>query len=484
MAITQSIDITVSGNKASLSSPVFLYLGDGVCTLELSITKLSMSFKRGFSSPAVSVIDEFSAQRARICILTPYMVDSGLEDDPATPKVDESKTNALIIDDECEIVTNDKGVPVVYFVIKKEYIDRLGKEGEYQLQIHLYDSILTDGTANRYTIPPVSLTVLSPLCDRVMHDISDSSIWAIADRAHVDAAVVGATENLGVFDDNGIYRKLDWDTGYIINASDLDRIEAGIWWNSYYGNLVVDKVADLYPTEDSSGILTDYLKEGTKCFVREFNECYYYIGGKWVTVENSFTDLLGRYATDADLNATKTELENKINETKENLQAEIDTTETELSGNLEAFKQKVDETYATKLALNETNNNLAQLNNDLDQHEEYAETTYATKKEIAKEVTEIEYATNLNLTNAKHQYFSLGSEDVVITLPNIEINEIYEIHLYIKVGSDTPNITFTNVSKWQQIIALIPDGIFEFIFTWLPKDQIWLGGFISIFKRM
>ena len=141
MAIVKDLTITVSGSSAKLSKNVYLYLGDGEITLLIKVIETTSIFGT-FKTEGSNIVTEQDAKWAKVCIL--------------------KSNNELVYSDKCQII-DDK----IKFVIKKEFIDEIGEEGSHLLQIHMYDS--ESENANRHTIPPVSITILKPICD-IGHD--------------------------------------------------------------------------------------------------------------------------------------------------------------------------------------------------------------------------------------------------------------------------------------------------------------------------
>lgn len=139
MAICKDITIKVNGNKSTISKDVYLYLGDGAITLLISV--IEAGFVIGTVDSAKNIVKQTEAQYAKVCIL--------------------KSNNELVYSDKCPI-TNDK----IQFEISKEFIDEIAEEGQHLLQIHLYDA--QEG-GNRFTIPPVSINILKPICD-IGHD--------------------------------------------------------------------------------------------------------------------------------------------------------------------------------------------------------------------------------------------------------------------------------------------------------------------------
>ena len=137
MAIIKDLTITVKKNVSTLSEDVYLYLGDGGVTLLIEV--LENHYKFGsFRSGSTNVVEESDAQWASVCIL--------------------KANNEVVFSDKCEILDGK-----IRFEITKEFIDEIAEMGTHMLQIHLYDG--PDEDSNRLTIPPVSLSILKPICD-------------------------------------------------------------------------------------------------------------------------------------------------------------------------------------------------------------------------------------------------------------------------------------------------------------------------------
>ena len=141
MALTKKLSIRVNGKKATFSDKVFIYLGDGVIKLVIEILENNTNM-------AVETGSVF----AKICVLT--------------------ATYETVYSERCPIVDGE-----IDFSVTKEFIKKIAEEGTHLLQIHLYDSY-DEVTSNRYTIPPVTLTLLKPICDIG----SDSSTPRCEDR--------------------------------------------------------------------------------------------------------------------------------------------------------------------------------------------------------------------------------------------------------------------------------------------------------------
>lgn len=140
MAIVKDLVISVNGSEAKISKSVYLYLGDGAVTLMISILEKNVAF--GTIDTATNLVVENGTECAKVCIL--------------------KSNNELVYSDKCEIVGEK-----IRFTIDKEFIDEIAEVGQHLLQIHMYDSMTED--ANRFTIPPVSINILQPICD-IGHD--------------------------------------------------------------------------------------------------------------------------------------------------------------------------------------------------------------------------------------------------------------------------------------------------------------------------
>lgn len=138
MAIIKDLTITVKNDKSTLSEDVYLYLGDGGVTLLIEVLQTHYKFG-SFRSGKTNLVDESYAQWASVCIL--------------------KANNEVIFSDRCEILDGK-----IRFYITKEFIDEIAEMGTHMLQIHLYDG--PDENSNRLTIPPVSLSILKPICNQ------------------------------------------------------------------------------------------------------------------------------------------------------------------------------------------------------------------------------------------------------------------------------------------------------------------------------
>lgn len=136
MAIVKNLTITVNGANASLSKPVYLWLGDGQTTLLINILEVDGIFGT-FKNSGSNLVTESGSKWAEVCLL----------------KAD----GELVYSDRCEVLDD-----MIKFVISKDFIDEIGEKGTHVMQIALFDDD-DEETANKLTIPPVSLSVMSPI---------------------------------------------------------------------------------------------------------------------------------------------------------------------------------------------------------------------------------------------------------------------------------------------------------------------------------
>ena len=86
---------------------------------------------------------------------------------------------------------------------------------------------------------------------------------------------VGESAALQTFLEDGAYNRTDWETRDLISKQRLNKLEDGLWWNTYYDKLSVNTHDDL------KDIQTAYISEGTLCYVKNENKYYYFteVGG-------------------------------------------------------------------------------------------------------------------------------------------------------------------------------------------------------------
>lgn len=200
MAVIKEITITVNNNKATLDKPIFLYLGDGDITFLIKV--LETQYTIGTFPTSANIIEKSDLVYANICIQKPDKT------------VVKSRT-FQIIDDK------------IRFEMAKDLLNELTEQGQHYLQIHLYDSDMVD--ANRYTIPPVSITVEQPIC--YPHDIT--GVQAYVDFAGVDISeITSRVIVINNYDEEGNYNKTIWKYGDLITKELLNKIEEVIFDNT------------------------------------------------------------------------------------------------------------------------------------------------------------------------------------------------------------------------------------------------------------
>ena len=93
---------------------------------------------------------------------------------------------------------------------------------------------------------------------------------AICGLAHVDIGRVGESSALQTFLADGSYNRTDWETRDLISKERLNKLEDGLWWNTYYDKLTVKTYDEL------TQIQTAYISEGTLCYVSDEDKYYYF----------------------------------------------------------------------------------------------------------------------------------------------------------------------------------------------------------------
>lgn len=135
MAIVIERTITIKEDKATLNRPIYFYVGDGDITCLFSIVELQKAARFGTINTFNIITDDISYGDACICKPDGELV--------ATSRVD-------IINDQLRAVFSFTNM------------DQNVEAGVHLLQIHLYD--VSAGDRNRFTIPPVEVNVLIPVC--------------------------------------------------------------------------------------------------------------------------------------------------------------------------------------------------------------------------------------------------------------------------------------------------------------------------------
>ena len=125
MALTQDLEIKISGDQAAFTENFYIYQNDrGIdLNIKVSMPKLQMT-KRN-----ISMLAELEGARCGAIILKP---------------------NGTIVGKNDIVISDD----LIKFTIDHELTDDLDEVGIYKMQFHLYDN-----EDNRITIPPVSFEV-------------------------------------------------------------------------------------------------------------------------------------------------------------------------------------------------------------------------------------------------------------------------------------------------------------------------------------
>lgn len=190
--ILRELIMTVNNTTASLNEPLQIYKDDRGITLKIKVLRYKYLFDKLIEEDTVK---DSSIISARAIVLKP---------DKATafecPKQD--------IEDDCVMIH-----------ITKDWTDEDIEIGKYQLQIQLYGS---DFVNERITLPPVSFDVVKPI--------------GYVEESHVPQDVVGLSQvDVGSINtvgeateddlENNVYNKTNWETGDIISASRLNKVE-------------------------------------------------------------------------------------------------------------------------------------------------------------------------------------------------------------------------------------------------------------------
>ena len=123
---------------------------------------------------------------------------------------------------------------------------------------------------------------------------------AICGLAHIDASRVADSVALQTFLADGAYNATDWITGNLISAQRMNKLEDGLFWNTYYDKLSVDTYDQL------ADIDVMYISEGVNlAYVKDEDKFYYYTTEKqWQELKTGGTDVtasLKDYAKTSDI---------------------------------------------------------------------------------------------------------------------------------------------------------------------------------------
>lgn len=153
-----------------------------------------------------------------------------------------------------------------------------------------------------------------------------------------------------------------------------------------------------------------------------------------------------------------------------------------------AKKTDVDQTYAKKTQLHDHSNKSAldkikdssgKLNYNNDDYSTSNELAQAISDKVSYAITELTVSDGvLNLTGNGNYYVATMPDSTSIELPTV--SSYCEIHLTYKSDTDL-TIIFPDI-YWQVFPESYANVIYEYIFTFIPGINEWIGGFITYEK--
>ena len=153
-----------------------------------------------------------------------------------------------------------------------------------------------------------------------------------------------------------------------------------------------------------------------------------------------------------------------------------------------AKKTDVDQTYAKKTDLHSHSNKSAldkikdsngKLNYNNNDYSTSNELTLAISDKVSYAITELTVSDGvLNLTDNGNYYVATMPDATSIELPTV--SSYCEIHLIYKSDTDL-TISFPDI-YWQIFPESYANVIYEYIFTFIPGINEWIGGFITYEK--
>ena len=162
--------------------------------------------------------------------------------------------------------------------------------------------------------------------------------------------------------------------------------------------------------------------------------------------------------------------------------------DTTISANTTYSSSKVDSTYAKKTDLHSHSNKSAldkikdsngKLNYNNNDYSTSNELTLAISDKVSYAITELTVSNGvLNLTNNGNYYVATMPDATSIGLPTV--SNYCEIHLIFKCNTDL-TISFPDI-YWQIDPESHANIIYEYVFTFIPGINEWIGGFITYEK--
>lgn len=159
-----------------------------------------------------------------------------------------------------------------------------------------------------------------------------------------------------------------------------------------------------------------------------------------------------------------------------------------ISANTTYSSSKVDSTYAKKTDLHSHSNKSAldkikdsngKLNYNNNDYSTSNELTLAISDKVSYAITELTVSDGvLNLTDNGNYYVATMPDATSIELPTV--SSYCEIHLIYKSDTDL-TISFPDI-YWQVFPESYANVIYEYVFTFIPGINEWIGGFITYEK--
>ena len=222
--IYSNLTVTISGGESRVNEKIILYRGDRDIQVSFEIVQASFRFGKG-----ENVINTRKAGYGQLII----------------DKPDDTYTFS-------EMTPCDDGL--VVFTITSDMIDELTEVGLYSMQIRLFD----ETGQSRITLPPINdaIEVREPIATEDISEIGEVGVATVG-----YAVLNGGEETEDVFDDDGMYKIMYWNTGDIITEGRLNRTEDAIYETNYkVENIVIPDTSDFITESEveAKGYLTEH----------------------------------------------------------------------------------------------------------------------------------------------------------------------------------------------------------------------------------
>ena len=304
MSITKKLVVTLEDDVATPSERIFIYKGD--VGVDIIIELENFNYK----------IDSLSKKNMINRIEAYFKNPQGI---------------VRQYNDEVDVINGDR----IKFSFSKNVINDMQIIGQYELQFHLFDK-----ENNRITIPSYYFYVKEPLHNTSEEQEYDSRV----DYATVDYSRVKDDIVLFEVSENG-YIKTNWQSGDLITSAKLNKIETQLEINTNKINKLEnnsDYATNSYVNEMLGGKKLVYLTQAEYDLLTEEEK-------NNENVVYNITDSSEEYVTidDLDLYATKTYVDNKIDEAKlsgGNVDLSNYVTTEQLNTTVEQINNKITET--------------------------------------------------------------------------------------------------------------------------------------------